>query len=106
MISFTERQRDTIVETVNMYQEKQLMICVEEMAELMQAISKIKRADTADEEVINGCIYKIIEEMADVYIMLEQMQYLFGINHRTIEQFINDKSIRQEQRNKKAQTRK
>ena len=106
MISFTERQRDTIVETVNMYQEKQLMICVEEMAELMQAISKIKRADTADEEAINGCIYKIIEEMADVYIMLEQMQYLFGINHRTIEQFINDKLIRQEQRKKKAQTRK
>ena len=106
MISFTERQRDTIVETVNMYQEKQLMICVEEMAELMQAISKIKRVDTADDEAMNGCIYKIIEEMADVYIMLEQMQYLFGINHRTIEQFINDKLIRQEQRNKKAQIRK
>lgn len=36
MISFTERQRDTIVETVNMYQEKQLMICVEEMAEWLE----------------------------------------------------------------------
>lgn len=106
MISFTEQQRDTIVETVSMYQEKQLMICVEEMAELMQAISKIKRVDTADDEAMKCCTYQIIEEMADVYIMLEQMQYFFGINHRTIEQFINDKLIRQEQRNKKAQTRK
>lgn len=106
MIDLMEWQRDTIVETVEMYQDKQLMICIEEMAELMQAISKMERANTKGIEEIGGCLNKIIEEMADVYIMLEQMQYIYGINRRFIEEYISDKLIRQKQRNKMAQTKK
>ena len=43
----------------------QILKCIEEMAELTQALLK------GDEK-------HIAEEMADVGIMLEQMEYLFG----------------------------
>lgn len=47
--------------------EKQLDMLQEECAELIQAISKYKR---------NGSTQKIIEEIADVKIMIEQIEYL------------------------------
>lgn len=43
MIATTFRQDKTIRETVNLHGDKQYMVAVEEMAELMQAISKYLR---------------------------------------------------------------
>ena len=52
--------------------EQQLNIAIEEMSELTKEICKWKRGvDNRD---------AIIEEMADVYIMLWQMQFMFNVN--------------------------
>lgn len=55
--------------------ENQMMQCIEEMAELTQAINKYRRAEFSD-----SCIdaYNlVIEEIADVQIMIEQMRWMF-----------------------------
>lgn len=55
----------------------QIDICVEEMSELTKALLKHRRAkgDVVKEKKAEG---NIKEEMADVSIMLEQMELLFG----------------------------
>lgn len=50
--------------------DAQLTMVVEECAELINAIVKLKRQRSTHEE--------IIEEMADVSIMIEQISYVFG----------------------------
>lgn len=59
-------------EVVNKYgKEIQSTICMEECAELIQAISKMKRGkDNRD---------NLIEEMADVLIAFSQLRYIYGI---------------------------
>lgn len=54
--------------------ESQSMMLIEEMAELTQAISKIRRA----KEPIDfaEAFDSLVEEIADVEIMLEQVKYL------------------------------
>lgn len=49
----------------------QMHQCTEEMAELIVAMSKYRRADS--EEELEKAIENFIEEIADVYIMLQQM---------------------------------
>lgn len=109
MIDTTIRQYKIIEETVNLYGGKQYMIAVEEMAELMQAISKFLRID------YSGCdniariqkepINNITAEMADVYIMLEQLQYMFDIKNEDIQAGIDTKLKRQHARNEQFKTR-
>ena len=50
---------------------------VEECAELIQAVSKYRRAVTDEEKLI--ALENFIEEIADVEIMLEQIKYLLQI---------------------------
>ena len=55
--------------------ENQMLQCIEEMAELTQAINKYRRSEFSD-----SCIdaYNlVIEEIADVQIMIEQMRWMF-----------------------------
>jgi len=56
---------------------------IEECAELIQAISKYKRAKTAEEQHVAFSHY--LEEIADVEIMLEQVKYLIGIKEDELE---------------------
>ena len=56
----------------------QCHICIEEMAELTQAISKLERAKTQEEKV--ACIIHMGEELADVEIMVRQLKYFLGEN--------------------------
>lgn len=56
--------------------EAQLNVAIEEFSELIKEICKHKRyADNTD---------AIIEEMADCYIMLEQMKMIFGLENAVI----------------------
>lgn len=64
---------------------KQLDIVQEELAELIQAISKFKRYNDKESEL------KVIEETADVYIMLKQLKMLFNIPQQVIEDEIDVK---------------
>lgn len=52
---------------------------IEECAELIQAVSKYRRAEvkTEDEKMI--ALANLVEELADVEIMIEQIKYLLQV---------------------------
>ena len=55
--------------------------CIEEMAELTQAINKFWRKQgngQSTDKSISDCTYNLLEEIADVQIMLWQMEYLLN----------------------------
>ena len=112
MIDTTFRQDKIIRETVNLYGDKQYMIVaeeMEEMAELMQVISKYLRinysgcSDAAKmpKEAVNN----IAAEMADVYIMMEELQIMLNIKNGDIHAVINRKLNRQFERNRQTRLR-
>lgn len=70
MIATTFRQDKTIRETVNLHGDKQYMVAVEEMAELMQAISKYLRINYSgcdvsqtQKEAINNITTEIFTQL-------------------------------------------
>lgn len=65
--------------------EQQKNMLIEEQAELIQALNKFDRKGT--EESFNN----IIEEMADVELMIEQTQYLLAANRKTIDKIKEEK---------------
>ena len=80
--------------------------CIEEMAELTQAINKLWRKGLRCGSVdINDCnaglISPVMEEMADVLIMIAQMVYLLGISDEDLENVIGFKLARQLERIRK-----
>lgn len=70
-------------------EELQSFVAIEELAELQQAISKYQREPT----IFN--IDNIAEEMADVYIILEELKHLFSIYEEEIEKQIDYKIKRE-----------
>ena len=56
--------------------EKEIILCIEEMGELTQALSKYLRYKGIDKENCN--LDNIREEIADVLNTVEQMQNIFG----------------------------
>lgn len=65
--------------------EKQKNMLIEEMAELIQALNKFDRKK--NEEAYEN----IIEEMADVELMIEQAQYLLAADRQTIDKIKEEK---------------
>lgn len=65
--------------------EQQKNMLIEEQAELIQALNKFDRKGT--EESFNN----IIEEMADVELMIDQVRYLLDINKEAIEEIKAEK---------------
>lgn len=67
----------TIERAIETYgKDMQLNVAIEELSELIKEICKSKRgADNRD---------AIIEEMADCYIMLKQLEYIFDIDYNDI----------------------
>lgn len=72
--------------------EKQSVQCMEECAELIQAVSKYLREDTIQREA------DMVEEMADVYIMIMQLLYLIGERPEDLAAVVDDKLKRQIER--------
>lgn len=66
----------------------QSTIAMEECAELIQAISKMKR-DASDRNYEH-----LLEEMADVYIVLDQLAYMFNVKSDDLENMIGFKQNR------------
>lgn len=110
MIATTFRQDKIIRETVNIYGDKQYMTAVEEMAELMQSISKYLRINYSGCDDVSQtqkeAVNNITAEMADVYVMLEQLQLMLNIKNADIQSVINRKLNRQFERNRQARLRK
>ena len=74
-------------------EEKQLMILAEECSELAQASLKAIR-DCYD----FGSKLRIIGEMADVRVMMAQIQFLLNIQDTEVEQVMEEKINRQLER--------
>lgn len=77
--------------------ESQSRQCIEEMAELMQAINKLWRSighGQLTEKSFKECLENLTEEMADVQIMLWQMEYLL-LSGQEVNQMIEKKLDRQ-----------
>lgn len=66
--------------------EKQLLVCMEEPAELIQAISKAERYPN-DEKRTD----ELIEEIADVLICIEYLKMIYDIDQSKVEMWINRK---------------
>lgn len=67
----------TIERAIETYgKDMQLNVAVEELSELIKEICKHKRGNDNREN--------IIEEMADCYIMLKQLEYIFDIDYNDI----------------------
>lgn len=69
--------------------------CIEECAELIQAISKWDRAQSSgDPEKVKTVVSRMVEEIADVRIMLDQLIYLYGCSEE-VDKMIDEKINRQ-----------
>ena len=77
--------------------EKQSMVHCEECAELIQAISKMRRAMDAGKDD-SEAYYNLVEEMADVLVVLEQLQEMYDIPDTEIQSMVFKKCRRQEAR--------
>lgn len=82
---------------INNDTKTQLLICMEEPAELIQAISKVQRY--LNEGVINpkyksSLAANLCEEIADVYICLKKLQLYFDISDDCIQEWIDYKEKR------------
>lgn len=75
--------------------ENQTTVLLEECAELIHALSKYKRARAAgDTENAELYVDGIVNEIADVYIMLQQIEDLFNIENM-VDEKIKEKVARQ-----------
>lgn len=74
--------------------ENQMMQCIEEMAELTQAINKYRRAKWSYSAT--DAYNHVIEEIADVQIMIEQMRIMF--DREDVDKFIAAKLKRLDER--------
>ena len=81
----TEERRSLLERAITTYgAPAQMDMAVEEMAELTKALCKIKRAQAGCE--VTAAIGNVIEEMADVQIMLDQLRIIFGRSTAEIEE--------------------
>ena len=80
----------------------QSVVAMEECAELIQAISKMRRSEDAryedDGEAYDKAYGNLVEEMADVFIVLEQLEEMYEVSDREIQNVIEKKTVRQEER--------
>lgn len=77
--------------------DAQAVIHMEECAELIQAVSKMRRVRHTDADDTEA-YYNLVEEVADVLICLEQIQEMYGIPDHEIQTAVSNKCARQEAR--------
>ena len=80
--------------------EPQSRQCIEEMAELTQAINKLwrKRNFGGNDRQIAEAEEAVLDEMADTLIMLWQIKYLLGFGAEPLAKRIDEKLNRQLER--------
>lgn len=84
--------KSIITKSIKHYGEEiQSTVCMEECAELIQAISKLKRG--YDEIPADG-LKHLIEEIADVLICIEILKQIYNIPDHSIEDWIEWKQKR------------
>ena len=74
----TQEREGKILESAIKGEEAQIVVAIEEMSELTKALSKYLRYYVAEQGDHGQIVADIREEMADVGIMLNQMELIFG----------------------------
>ena len=83
-------RKELYTKLLNLYGDKQIIIAIEELSELQKELCKSLR---------NNYNYgNIVEEIADVEIMLEQMKIYFEIKENEIEEMKEIKTKRTKER--------
>ena len=78
-------RRDIMLRAIHRYGEAaQIDMAVEEMAELTKALCKVKRATPG--ATTTAVIANVIEEIADVQIMLDQLRLIFSRSTDEVEE--------------------
>lgn len=77
--------------------DAQAMVHCEELAELIQSISKMRRVRNGGQDDAEA-YDNLVEEMADVLICMEQIQTMYEIPNHTIQNMVFQKCARQEAR--------
>lgn len=84
---------ETISDSIQHYGvENQSTVCMEECAELIQAISKAKRGKIDKDNMT--------EEIADVLICIEMLKQMYNISDLQIDSWIKKKQAREQERMK------
>lgn len=96
----TQEQLRNLDNIVTIYGDKnQVDMCIEECAELQKALLKYRRETNKgfpDVEKVKEAKEAIIDELADVTVMVEQMKIIYG--YEAVEERIRFKIDRQMQR--------
>lgn len=76
--------------------EMQSLVAVEELSELQKAITKLIRYPEGSTKTLEykGLRSNLVEEMADVLIVMDQMKYYYGISDDEINDVIQSKQER------------
>lgn len=76
--------------------EMQSLVAVEELSELQKAITKLIRYPEKSTKSLEykGLRSNLVEEMADVLIVMDQMKYYYGISDDEINDIIQAKQER------------
>jgi NTP pyrophosphatase (non-canonical NTP hydrolase) len=88
-----EEDKELYKKLIQTYGQTQMIVAIEELSELQKELTKSLRGKNNKES--------IIEEMADVYIMLEQMKLYYGIDDKAIIDKIEEKNNRTRDRLRK-----
>lgn len=87
----TKVQNETLENSIKTYGvEKTLLVCIEELSELIQAITKMERYPDEKERYEN-----IIEEIADVVVGIQYLKKIYCITDNQINIQIDKKITRQ-----------
>jgi len=96
--------KDKLLQIINHYGiKKQLKYIHSEYFELDEAIIDYERSgwnfnDESCIEIEKGYKHHIAEEIADIFVMLKQFQYYYGINDKELAEVMNYKMDRQLER--------
>ncbi len=85
-----DNQESVYVKLIEKYKDKQLIVAIEELSELQKELCKTLRGNINKEN--------IIEELADVYIMLDQIKIYFLITNNEVKEMIDKKIERTKER--------
>ena len=85
-----DNQESVYVKLIEKYKDKQLIVAIEELSELQKELCKALRGKPNKEN--------IIEELANVLIMLDQLKIYFKIEDDEIRDIIDQKIKRTKER--------
>ena len=85
-----DNQESVYVKLIEKYKDKQLIVAIEELSELQKELCKTLRGNINKEN--------IIEELSDVYIMLDQIKVYFSITCNEVKEMIDKKIERTKER--------